>query len=127
MKSLDSVPSERVCRKRCQGETPFPIDSFYKGGIGANGVQLYQHKCKECCLKEEQARYHARPIEERRRVRDESVDAAPSNAGMKPCDIVPCGDCGYRGHVPGDEDRCLVAQRKTRSTGMGQRGMEWSL
>lgn len=126
---VESVPDTRVCRGGCSSE-PQPIANFYRGGLSANGIQLYQHLCKPCCVDKEKKRYHARPADQRRRAREKPEndnDTPEPTHGLTFADLHPCRDCGLRGHIPGDEDRCSVAQRNNRSTGMGSRGMDWAL
>jgi hypothetical protein len=120
---MEAAPEFRVCKKGCQGDTPQPIANFYKNNNGATGVQLYQYTCKKCISARENARYHRKSVEERRRAR--LGPAKEKGDWLTLADRIPCKACGLRGHVAGDVERCHLA--RPLDTRIGSRGPDWGL
>ncbi len=112
----------RVCKGGCSPD-PQPLENFYvMRGASLRGFDTYKSECKACTKERNRVRYAALPPSKRGRKRDTGGETKP----LATVDLVPCDDCGLRGHAAGDPDgRCL--RGGIRSLGLGQRGVEWSL
>jgi hypothetical protein len=120
MKPHEAAPTERLCKAGCD-PLPQPIGNFYSRTSNVRDVKLYDHVCKKCLCAREKTRYAGLPKGPakprggaQRRMKD-----------LRGCDVVACKDCGLRGHFPGDADKCAAIQNN--STGLGGRGIEWTL
>jgi hypothetical protein len=115
----------RVCRYGCSPE-PQPLSNFYKYSYPSrDGFDLYRAICKACTGKREAKRVI--DIATGKRVKS-NVGRPPGDdrdLRLAKIDLVPCGDCGLRGHISGDKAKCIWAGGA--SLGLGQRGMEWAL
>lgn len=113
--------TERVCNKGCNPE-PQPIANFYKyPDPSAEGIALYKWTCKVCECKREKARYHSLPKDKRKRRATKGFNVSGKEYKMlSTVDLIPCVDCGLRGHVAGDKERCMWAGGA--SLGLGQGG-----
>lgn len=118
----EPVGDTRICNAGCN-PNPQPIGNFYKyPDPSKEGFDLYRAVCKSCIKAKERTRHAALPIEKRRN-RGRPTTGTPKL--LATVDLVPCTDCGLRGHVAGDEDKCMWAGGA--SLGLGQQGHEWSL
>ncbi len=124
----EEVASHKVCNQGCSPDMQ-PIENFYKyTTLTVRGFPTYSAMCKKCRLQ---------------RGRDVAAGAARQPVGRKSqgkgtprrwrpvggesmkllstVDLIPCDDCGLRGHYPGDTIKCHKAA--ARSTGLG--GADW--